>query len=520
MGVSVTPIITTRKDKDGLYPIKIRVTTDRKSQYFPIKISVKRSEWSKSKRRVKTNHPDHLHINNLIESKLRDLEQPLSSNKPIIQRTNVIDFVQLRIEELNRTSVNTAKKYQSLLHHLKTFRPNGKLHFHDIDKNFILNFRDHLETTIKPSPGSSQPSNNTVGKYLKALRAIVNLGVEEGRFFGPNPFTKGVIPHTVRSNRRSLSTEEVQKLNNLEPVDSNGMTKGMWDSLSVFMFAFWSQGLRIGDILQLRYSDIHRGQFVINMEKTNRVIWVPINNYNLHRILPYLPTFPRFQHSVYSPDPANKTPTGIDIENYLTRYYSDRSNLIGLMEKEVSILWRKKLCSDKYVVRFDKEWDIHNPEFIKEFESLDYPWITQSTEVMIDSLTMYRHSGLKHLLDLSNSKELKHTYVFPHLRGYENSTDVDRSKKISSLTAMINKNLKKVCTLLDISPITTHTSRHSFTTLSKEMGSDIYDLKRWLGHTSVKTTEGYIQTLLASNPNSHSDNLKRFIYGEKVEDKG
>jgi len=174
----------------------------------------------------------------------------------------------------------------------------------------------------------------------------------------------------------------------------------------------------------------------------------------------------------------------------------------------------------QYVYRFEKEWDIHNPEFIKEFESLDYPWVTRLMKHLINSLKSYHHSGLEHMLELSKSKELKHTYVFPHLRGYENSTGVNRAKKISSLTAMINKNLKKICDLMDISPITTHTSRHSFTTLSKEMGSDIYDLKRWLGHTSVKTTEGYIQTLLASNPNSHSDNLKRFIYGEKVEDKG
>jgi site-specific recombinase XerD len=47
----------------------------------------------------------------------------------------------------------------------------------------------------------------------------------------------------------------------------------------------------------------------------------------------------------------------------------------------------------------------------------------------------------------------------------------------------------------------THWSRHSITSISKGLGVDIYDLKNWLGHTSVKTTESYVNTV-----NNHSFN--------------
>ena len=56
---------------------------------------------------------------------------------------------------------------------------------------------------------------------------------------------------------------------------------------------------------------------------------------------------------------------------------------------------------------------------------VDYP-IDRGHDWQFDDVSSFR---VKTPLDLSNSKELKHTYVFPHLRGYENSTDVDRSRK-------------------------------------------------------------------------------------------
>ena len=517
---SDTPVITSRKDKNGLYPIKIRVTQERKSKYFSLKVSVKKSDWSVSKKRVKTTHPDHLHINNLITVKLSDFDNLTKSESPILSRTNVFDFIESIIERKGKIKFHTPKRYQTLCNHLMGFHGGRNLNFHDIDREFVLDFRVYLESNIQSRSPGSPPSPNTVNNYLKVLRTIVNEGIEQGRFFGQHPFTRGVIPQKTPTNKKSLSPIEIQKLNNLEPVDTEGFTKGMFDSLNVFMFGFWSQGLRVGDILQLRYSDIHHGQFVVNMDKTERTVWIPITNFNSTRVLPYLPILPQFRHSVFQSNKTTVTDKGTTIGSYLNQFYENRKKLVEFMKVELEHLWKKKIQSTKYVIRFEKPWTIFDPEFLTEFEELERPWLDEPREMTLDSHLHYLNLGVESLLELATDSTLRNTFIFPHLRGLETSSELERSKKISSCTALINKNLKKVSRLLDVSPFTTHTSRHTFTTISKEMGSDVYDIKRYLGHTSVRTTENYIHSLESSNPNKLSEHLRNFIYTGKKGSEG
>jgi hypothetical protein len=72
--VSVTPVLWSRKDKDNLHPIKIRVTTDRKSQYVSVGYSVKKLDWSQYKRNVKSTHPDYEKINYEISQMVLKIE--------------------------------------------------------------------------------------------------------------------------------------------------------------------------------------------------------------------------------------------------------------------------------------------------------------------------------------------------------------------------------------------------------------------------------------------------------------
>ena len=61
---------------------------------------------------------------------------------------------------------------------------------------------------------------------------------------------------------------------------------------------------------------------------------------------------------------------------------------------------------------------------------------------------------------------------------------------------LINRSLQEIGHKLDINKrITNHLSRHSITSISKGLGVDIYDLKNMLGHTSVKQTEIYVNSL-------------------------
>ncbi len=84
-------------------------------------------------------------------------------------------------------------------------------------------------------------------------------------------------------------------------------------------------------------------------------------------------------------------------------------------------------------------------------------------------------------------------YIFNILRiDVEKSSKQDCLNAISSATAIINKQLKRVAQKAGIKKnITTHVGRHSFATLLLTKGAGIYDVQELLGHHDVKVTQVY-----------------------------
>ena len=59
--------------------------------------------------------------------------------------------------------------------------------------------------------------------------------------------------------------------------------------------------------------------------------------------------------------------------------------------------------------------------------------------------------------------------------------------------------------------ISNHWSRHTITSISKSLGVDLYELKNWLGHTSVKTTENYVNTITTHSSVRNSTKVKNLL---------
>ena len=88
------------------------------------------------------------------------------------------------------------------------------------------------------------------------------------------------------------------------------------------------------------------------------------------------------------------------------------------------------------------------------------------------------------------------TMIFPVLDSSLIGESDSKFRKISSVTASINKSLKTISKKVGISKnVSTHIGRHSFAVNSITMGADIYVLSKLLGHTSIKTTEIYAKVV-------------------------
>jgi hypothetical protein len=151
MSTSVIPVLWPRKDKNGLFPVKIRITQNRKSSCVPLGLSIKKVEWSEHKKLVKSIHPDSDEINDQIIQLTEELEkqyihlEPKKNNK-----NNFFEYLQLRIDlKKEGNKFFSTKRYQSLFFHLKKFSNNQPIYFTDFNKQFVVRFTSYLEKNIQ-----------------------------------------------------------------------------------------------------------------------------------------------------------------------------------------------------------------------------------------------------------------------------------------------------------------------------------------------------------------------------------
>jgi integrase/recombinase XerD len=87
----------------------------------------------------------------------------------------------------------------------------------------------------------------------------------------------------------------------------------------------------------------------------------------------------------------------------------------------------------------------------------------------------------------------KDTYLFPVLSS--GLSPIDERKKIQFFNRNISKQLKKVAQKLNIdAPLTNMSARHSFATVLKRKGVSTEFISESLGHSSLKTTENYLDS--------------------------
>jgi integrase/recombinase XerD len=153
----------------------------------------------------------------------------------------------------------TAKSYQDSNNTLRRFRP-GKLRFEDITKEFLNDFEKWMVEKGR--------SLSTVGIYLRPLRTIFNIAIEQG-VVRPElyPFgrRKYVIP-TGRNIKRALNIDQIRQIAQYktEPGSSLEKAKDFW------MFSYLCNGMNMADIARLRWSNVSTETIGFQREKTKR----------------------------------------------------------------------------------------------------------------------------------------------------------------------------------------------------------------------------------------------------------
>jgi len=277
-------VLRAKKDKQGLSPLTIRVIKDRKVTFVYTGQYIKLSDWDESSKSVKKSHPNSGRLNNLLLKKLAEINNKVleieSSDKPVSShvikqqvkgKSKSTTFFAVAEEHLQ--ALEYAKKYsqynteRSRIKRLEEFFGTQKVFFEEIDEKTISNLRTFLKI-------EHELSERTITNYLILIRTLYNKAIRASKTDGKSyPFGKGkLVIKFPESNKIGLTEKEVQALEQL-PFDKRN---ARYHAKNVWLFAFYFAGIRISDVLLMKWSDIVDGRLLYTMSKNKKVLSLTI----------------------------------------------------------------------------------------------------------------------------------------------------------------------------------------------------------------------------------------------------
>lgn len=379
-----------RQLKDGTYPVKIRVTFQRKQVYYATPFHLTPAEFEKTQGK-RPRHPFDAIAESLQKFKRdaediirelhffswKDFEKRYLTNKGAKDIVNVA--FRERITQLRAAGqISTAVSYECAQRSLNSFLPGGK----------FVDFTPYKLAAYEKFMLEKGSSKTTISMYLRSLRAIFNIAISQKDILpvvypfrrGENEKDKYEIPEG-KSIKKALKMPAIEKVFNYEPIpgSSKEMARDYW------IFIYLGNGMNVKDLCLLKYSDIDKNLLKFKRAKT-------------------------------------------------IRQKKEKIIQVVLQPEARAII---------------KKWG----------------------------------SPQKH----------PDTFIFPILTGKE--TPERQYQLVQQLTHVINENMREVCKDLKIVPaLTTYTARHSFATVLKRSGASIDLISEMLGHSSLKTTQIYLDS--------------------------
>ena len=279
MGSSIKVTLRKKANKQGLFPLAVRITKNRKTTYLYIGHYISIKYWDEGNREVRKSHPNSSRLNNLLVKKLAEANQTLIdlqthqndiTSKQIKQeiatpltKTSFKEIADNYLDNLEKTNkLQRLSSDKARVGHFIRFVDNDDLSFREIDEALLRRFSLYLKTTRKVSQRSV--INNLIvirTLYNKAIR----LGIVDRKLY---PFGADKIRIKFpESEKIGLTIEEIQSIEALED-----LTEQQSHARNVWLFSFYLAGMRVGDVLMIKWSDIYDGRLHYRMGKNEKLL--------------------------------------------------------------------------------------------------------------------------------------------------------------------------------------------------------------------------------------------------------
>ena len=260
--------LNTYKKRDKTQAIRLKIDTSAKDiQYLDADVSILSSQWDNKKKKVKR-HPLEDQINAKLNAFKLDVQRVYYKNDGISAKRlhfiyknlkkfdsgSLICFYQQIVDDKRRRKkIRTAITSQRYIDKLKKY--SKTIFFSDLSVQWAMDYEKWmLERGNKI---------NTVASNFRSLYAVLNKAVKAG-VIEKNPI-KGFKIVAENVEKESLTLEEIKRL---EEIEIHPRFKGMVKARDVFLFSFYTAGMRFSDMCRLKWSNIIGNDIVYTMQKS------------------------------------------------------------------------------------------------------------------------------------------------------------------------------------------------------------------------------------------------------------
>jgi integrase/recombinase XerD len=345
--------IVFRKDKlnkNGEAPIHFRIIKDRKISYITSGFMAHQNDWDEANKRIKGKSKDKANttarINAAISTRFLEIQNEVidldASRKRVTSKAlreavvgkspqDFFAFADTVVESyLHDKKIGTHARTKSVIKKLKAYSKD--LSFDDITPKFLTEYEKYLKT-------KEGNSINTIHANFKFIRCVFNAAYRQDLIsFDNNPF-----------HRYQMKTEKTQSIylteKELKDFDEVVTDKGTRMELhkDMFVFASYTGGLRVSDMLQLQWKHFTGEHIDFTIKKTGMQLSIKVPNKGLAILNKYKPENPNPNSFIFDMLPEGVLELGpAEIDNAIssaTAYINKNLKLLAAkakLEKKIS----------------------------------------------------------------------------------------------------------------------------------------------------------------------------------------
>jgi integrase len=272
----ISIILRDAQNKNGLYPIVLRIIKNRKVKIITLGMDCQKSNWDEKSSQFNKSMPNHIQ-KNLLLSKLKQKAWTIIDQFNIDEvdftlnqfelkfrgkessKITVLEFWEDKIKDLNLAGrTGNARAHHDTKNSFFRFCKNQKILFKEITVEMLDKYETHLRSTGSNDGG--------IGVRMRELRAVFNDAIKKGvvdeKYY---PFkTYKVSKLKGKGFKKALSRDEVRLIENLGEIAYPYLV----EAKHLFVFSYYTRGMNFYDMMKLRWENIVDNKIIYTRSKT------------------------------------------------------------------------------------------------------------------------------------------------------------------------------------------------------------------------------------------------------------